>query len=69
MGGHAEERYENPYPLKKDSNEIGVYEGAGYSPKVSVYRPAPIAECAATRPRILQVCQRALTNLIKFYTE
>lgn len=58
-----------PTPLKKDSNEIGVYEGAGYSLK-GVYRPAPDCRMRSNQtPEFCKVCQRALTNLIKFYTE
>lgn len=58
-----------PTPLKKDSNEIGVYEGAGYSLK-GVYRPAPDCRMRSNQTtEFCKVCQRALTNLIKFYTE
>ncbi len=58
-----------PTPLKPDSNEIGVYEGAGYSLK-GVYRPAPDCRMRSNQtPEFCKVCQRAITNLIKFYTE
>ena len=58
-----------PTPLKKDSNEKAVYEGAGYSLK-GVYRPAPDCRMRSNQtPEFCKVCQRALTNLIKFYTE
>ncbi len=58
-----------PTPVNKDSNEIGVYEGAGYSLK-GVYRPAPDCRMRSNQtPEFCKVCQRAITNLIKFYTE
>lgn len=53
----------------KKPNQIGVYEGGGYMSK-GVYRAfqdcrMKTNECKAFCP----VCQRALSNLIKFYTE
>ena len=58
-----------PTPLKPGSNGIGVYEGAGYSLK-GVYRPAPDCRMRSNQtPEFCKVCQRAITRLIKFYTE
>ena len=56
-------------PTKKNRESIGVFEGGGYMSK-GVFRPCQDCrmktnEAAAFCP----VCQRALTRLIRFYTE
>lgn len=62
-----------PVPTRPDGRElttkVGVYEGGGYQSK-GVYRPAQ--ECRMKVNEVKEfcpVCQRALTRLIKFYTE
>lgn len=54
---------------KKLYTQIGVYEGGGYSLK-GIYRPA--TECRMKineAPQFCPVCQRALKNIIYFYTD
>ena len=54
---------------KNLTTKVGVYEGGGYQSK-GVYRPAQ--ECRMKVNEVKEfcpVCQRALTRLIKFYTE
>jgi hypothetical protein len=49
--------------------KVGVYEGGGYTKK-GIYRPT--TECRMKineAPVFCPVCQRALENLILFYTE
>lgn len=58
-----------PVTTEKNAKKIGVYEGAGYVSK-GVYRACQDCrmrtnECKAFCP----VCQRALSELIEFYTE
>jgi len=61
-------------PVPTDINlaktyNIGVYEGGGYSPK-GIYRPA--ADCrmkSNTGSGFCPACQKAIDDLIKFYTE
>lgn len=62
-----------PVPTVPDGKDVtsrvGVYEGAGYQSK-GVYRP--VQECRMKVnevPEFCPVCQRAITNIIKFYTE
>ena len=62
-----------PIPTQPDgrslTTKVGVYEGGGYQSK-GVYRPAQ--ECRMKVNEVKEfcpVCQRALTRLIKFYTE
>ncbi len=62
-----------PIPTTPDGQElttkVGVYEGAGYQSK-GVYRP--VQECRMKVnevPEFCPVCQRAITNIINFYTE
>lgn len=53
----------------KISYPIGVYEGAGYSLK-GVYRPA--VDCrmrSNTTPNFCQACQKAIDEVIDFYTK
>lgn len=62
-----------PTPLSKDSKDImtkvGVFEGAGYSPK-GVYRPTQDCRMRTNEnPEFCPVCKRALQNLIDFYTK
>lgn len=48
---------------------LGIYEGAGYSLK-GVYRPAEGCRMRNnTTPEFCPVCQRAISRLIRFYTE
>ena len=62
-----------PTPGTKDEktrySKVGVYEGAGYQTK-GVYRP--VEDCRMRINNVKDfcpVCQRALTRMIKFYTE
>lgn len=62
-----------PVPTVPDGKDlttkVGVYEGAGYQAH-GVYRP--VQECRMKVnevPEFCPVCQRAITNIIKFYTE
>lgn len=49
--------------------KIGAYEPAGYA-KHGVYRPYPDCRMRTNEnPNFCPVCQRAITKLIKFYTE
>lgn len=49
--------------------KIGVYEGAGYSAK-GIYRPVPDCRMKTnTCKEFCPVCQRAIEQLVKFYTE
>lgn len=49
--------------------KVGVYEGAGYSAK-GIYRPAPDCRMKTnTCKGFCPVCQRAIEQLVKFYTE
>jgi len=58
-----------PTPLTSDSTLIGVYEGAGYSMH-GVYRALPDCRMRTNEnPEFCPVCQRALTKLIRFYTD
>lgn len=60
---------EIPTPLNTNKNKIGVYEGAGYSLH-GVYRGAQ--ECRMRTndtPEFCPVCQNAIMQVIKFYTE
>ena len=53
----------------KDTESVGVYEGAGYLTK-GVYRPAP--ECRMKVNDVQQfcpVCRRAIARAVAFYTE
>lgn len=52
-----------------DSSTIGVYEGAGYSVK-GVYRPVPNCRMRTNEYKeFCPACQKALRDLINFYTE
>ncbi|WP_029905120.1 M64 family metallopeptidase [Prevotella sp. 10(H)] len=59
-----------PTDVKKgDKYKVGVYEGAGYSAK-GIYRPA--VDCRMktnTCKDFCPVCQNAIEQLVKFYTE
>ena len=62
-----------PTPLSTDKkaipNRIGVFEGAGYSPK-GVYRPCQDCRMRTNEyPSFCPVCDRALRRVINFYTE
>lgn len=66
-------KHDTPIPTQPDGRDlttkVGVYEGAGYQSK-GVYRP--VQECRMKVnevPEFCPVCQRAITNIIKFYTE
>lgn len=57
-----------PTPLTAKKDEIGVYEGAGYSLK-GVYRGSQDCRMRTNEnPEFCPVCQQALTKLIEFYT-
>ncbi len=57
-----------PTPPSDKLQQIGVYEGAGYSMK-GVYRGAQDCRMRSNvRPEFCDVCREALTRLIKFYT-
>ena len=57
-----------PTPPSDNLQQIGVYEGAGYSMK-GVYRGAQDCRMRSNvRPEFCDVCREALTRLIKFYT-
>ena len=54
---------------KKNEKKVGVYEGAGYSLN-GVYRGMQDCRMRTNQnPEFCPVCLRALTRLIKFYTE
>lgn len=54
---------------KSSTNGIGLYAGAGYSLK-GVYRPCEDCRMRTnTHPEFCPVCQRAILNLISFYTD
>ena len=62
-----------PTPLSKNAKEaktkVGVFEGAGYSPK-GVYRG--VQDCRMRindTPEFCAVCQDALKQIIDFYTK
>ncbi len=61
-------------PVPTDINsahkhKVGVYEGAGYSAK-GIYRPTPDCRMKTNAfPVFCPVCQRAISDLVKFYTE
>lgn len=58
-----------PTPIGGDKSKIGVYEGAGYSTK-GVYRG--LQDCRMRtndNPEFCPVCQRALRQVIDFYTK
>lgn len=58
-----------PTPNSAQADEVGAFEGAGYSLK-GVYRP--MKDCRMrtnTNPEFCTVCRRAISDLIKFYTE
>lgn len=58
-----------PTPESAKGNNIGVYEGAGYSMK-GMFRPAKDCRMRSNQtPEFCKVCQRALTKLIDFYTK
>lgn len=59
-----------PTPTNKKANyPIGVYEGGGYSSK-GVYRPAFNCRMRTNSyPAFCPVCQRAIRQLIDFYTQ
>lgn len=58
-----------PTPIGVDSKQIGVYEGAGYSTR-GIYRPFQDCRMRTNdNPEFCAVCQKALLQLIKFYTE
>lgn len=58
-----------PTPMSAKGDNIGVYEGAGYSMK-GVFRPAKDCRMRSNQTKdFCKVCQRALTNLIDFYTK
>lgn len=58
-----------PTPTAMKGNVIGAYEGAGYS-MTGVFRPAKDCRMRSNQtPEFCKVCQRALTNLINFYTK
>lgn len=53
---------------RQQDNKIGVYEGAGYSMK-GVYRPCPDCRMRSNvYPEFCPACQKALRELIEFYT-
>lgn len=53
----------------KTYTQVGVYEGAGYSKK-GIYRPVTTCRMRDNEvPAFCPVCQRALEQLILFYTE
>lgn len=52
-----------------NKNKVGVYEGAGYSVK-GVYRPMQDCRMRTNEnPEFCDVCRRALTKIIDFYTK
>ena len=63
-----------PTPITQKQNNsnvtsIGVYEGAGYTNK-GIYRPTPDCRMRTNEaPAFCPVCQHALEQLIRFYTE
>ncbi len=59
-----------PTPLSVQyKDKVGVYQGAGYNLK-DVYRPCQDCRMRTNEhPVFCPVCQRALTNLIDFYTK
>lgn len=53
----------------KDDGVAGLYEGAGYSMK-GVYRPFEDCRMRTNEnPEFCEVCKRAITRVIQFYTE
>lgn len=54
---------------KGEKSEVGAYEGAGYSLK-GVYRPYPDCRMRSNQHKdFCPACQKALRDLINFYTE
>lgn len=54
---------------KSKKSEVGAYEGAGYSLK-GVYRPYPDCRMRSNQHKdFCPACQKALRDLINFYTE
>ncbi|MGN0068393.1 MAG: M64 family metallopeptidase [Prevotella sp.] len=57
-----------PTPANGEKDKVGVYEGAGYSPK-GVYRGMQDCRMRTNEyPEFCMVCEKALRNLIDFYT-
>ncbi|MEG2574370.1 MAG: M64 family metallopeptidase, partial [Bacteroides sp.] len=55
-------------PSQQQTYPLGVYEGGGYSFK-GIYRSAPDCRMKTnTAPAFCPVCQRAITQMINFYT-
>lgn len=66
---------DTPIPTPKSENKkiqytkVGVFEGAGYMSK-GVYRPAQECRMKVNNvPAFCPVCQRAIENVIRYYTE
>ena len=58
-----------PTPLTAEKDQIGLYEGAGYS-LTGVYRGAQDCRMRTnSNPEFCPICREAITKLIKFYTE
>lgn len=54
---------------KSEKSKVGAYEGAGYSLK-GVYRPYPDCRMRSNQHKdFCPACQKALRDLINFYTE
>lgn len=55
--------------VKTDYQHVGVFEGAGYLTK-GVYRPAQDCRMRVNNvPAFCPVCQRAIGEVIRYYTE
>lgn len=58
-----------PIPTPPDYGKIGIYEGAGYNLK-GVYRALPDCRMRTNEhPEFCVVCQKAISELIDFYTQ
>ncbi|MDE6226037.1 MAG: IgA Peptidase M64 [Muribaculaceae bacterium] len=62
-------KWEDMMPKKDEKSEVGLFEGGGYRSK-GIYRPVETCRMRDNyHPTFCPVCERALQNLIDFYTK
>lgn len=62
-------KWEDMMPKKGEKSEVGLFEGGGYRSK-GIYRPVETCRMRDNyHPTFCPVCERALQNLIDFYTK
>ena len=68
-GGKREDRMKRAAEEAPEEVAVGVFEGAGYRKK-GVYRPAETCRMRDNHnPKFCPVCERAIRQVIEFYTE